>query len=101
MAQSRENDIAKQDEYALEILRLARDVISVRFRFFDVAIGRLKTTLKRGLGGVCTNGDELFFDPVFVLREYLDEPGCAVRIYLHMLLHCIFFHQFQYNKMNQ
>lgn len=101
MAQISENDIAKQDEYALEILRLARDVISVRFRFFDVAIGRLKTTLKRGLGGVCTNGDELFFDPVFVLREYLDEPGCAVRIYLHMLLHCIFFHQFQYNKVNQ
>lgn len=101
LVQNNDSKVAKQNEYASEILRLARDTISVRFRFFDVAVGRLKTTLKRGLGGVCTNGDELFFDPVFILRQYPDEPACAVRIYLHMLLHCIFFHQFQYDKLNK
>lgn len=101
LVQNNDSQVAKQNEYASEILRLARDTISVRFRFFDVAVGRLKTTLKRGLGGVCTNGDELFFDPVFILRQYPDEPACAVRIYLHMLLHCIFFHQFQYDKLNK
>jgi predicted metal-dependent peptidase len=94
-------ELEKQDRYAGELLRLAKDTITVRFRFFDAALGRLKTTLKRGLGGVATNGDEMFFDPVFILREYLEEPHVAVRAYLHMLLHCIFFHQFQYDKLNE
>jgi hypothetical protein len=96
-----ESEFKKQDKYALELLRLAKDTITVRFRFFDAALGRMKTTLKRGLGGVATNGDEMFFDPVFILREYLEEPHVAVRAYLHMLLHCIFFHQFQYDKLNE
>ncbi len=89
------------EAYANDLLRLARDTITVRFRFFDSAIAKLKTELEAGMGGVCTDGSTLIFDPAFLLREYAEEPGVAVRCYLHMLLHCIFYHQFQYDKLNE
>lgn len=91
----------KVEDLAGELLRLARDTITVRFRFFDGAIAKLATEFKNGMGGVYTDGDTLFFDPAFLLREYMEEPGVAVRCYLHMLLHCIFFHQFQYGRLKE
>lgn len=84
-----------------ELLGLARDTITVRFRFFDSAIARLKTELVYGMGGVYIDSSIMYFDPAFLLREYMSESGVAVRCYLHMLLHCIFFHQFQYNRLEE
>lgn len=84
-----------------ELLGLARDTITVRFRFFDSAIAKLKTELVYGMGGVYTDSAIMYFDPAFLLREYVSESGVAVRCYLHMLLHCIFFHQFQYNRLEE
>lgn len=95
------NLIADEDKIAMDLLLLARDTITVRFRFFDAALFRLNTSLRRGLGGISTDGESLFFDPQFILKAYLDEPNYAVRAYLHMLFHCIFLHQFQYDKLDE
>lgn len=77
-----------------ELISLARDVITVRFRFFDVALGRLKLMPRKGIGRVATEGDVCYYDPTFLLKEYMEEKGIVVRVYLHILLHSIFWHQF-------
>ena len=80
---------------AEELMKLARDTLTVRFRYFDVAISGLKCEEKPGLYGFATDGSRFYYDPVFLLLTYMDEPHIAVRAYLHVLLHCIFFHPFK------
>lgn len=91
----------KIEQYAAQLMKLARDSITVRFRFFDAALAGLKVENKAGLGGFAMDGNKLYYDSAFLLREYMEEPNIAVRAYLHMLLHCIFFHRFQYDKLNE
>jgi len=88
------------EEYAKKIMQLARDTITVKFRFFDQALSMLSLESKPGIGGFCTDGSHLYYDPASVLFTYMEEPNVAVRAYLHILLHCIFFHAFQYEKKN-
>lgn len=86
---------------AKEILQLARDNIVVNARFLDGALTKLKLKPDGVLGGIATNGRDLLYDPVFILKKYKEEPNYITRAYLHVLLHCIFFHSFQYDKLNK
>lgn len=90
----------KMEQYAAKIMALAKDMITVRFRFFDVALTKLTLQSKPGIGGFVTDGSHIYYDPVSLLLTYVDEPNVAVRAYLHMLMHCIFYHSFQYDKRN-
>ncbi len=90
----------KINQYAEQIMKLARDTITIRFRFFDRALTMLQLEPKDRIGGFATDGTHLYYDPAALLLTYLEEPNVAVRGYLHMLLHCIFFHSFQYEKRN-
>ena len=47
-----------------------------------------------------TNGAICYYDPVGVLKAYQKEPKAVARTLLHVLLHCIFFHQFQYDRLD-
>lgn len=91
----------EKNELALKLLRLAQDTITVRFRFLDTALAKINTELKSGIHGVAVCDDTMYFDPGFLLKAYLDEPQIAVRAYLHMLFHCIFVHQYKYQKVNK
>ena len=79
---------------AAELMKLARDTLTVRFRYFDVAISALPCEPMPGLYGFATDGQHFYYDPSFLLLTYMDEPHIAVRAYLHVLLHCIFYHPF-------
>lgn len=91
----------KIEKYAEKLLGLARDSITVKFRFFDVAIARIKTISKPGINGFSIQDSTFYYDPVFLLKEYIKEPNIAVRVYIHILMHCVFLHQFQYDKLNR
>ncbi len=82
-----------------QILRLSRDTILVNLRFLDVAISRLVPQAKADLKGVACNGVQVYYDPVYLLRRYKEESGYGVRLYLHILFHCIFYHSFQSHKL--
>lgn len=101
MNQEKRKRSAEVEAMADELLLLARDTVTVRFRFFDAAIGKLKIDYWKDLGGVGLTGEILHIDPAWLLKEYLNEPGIAVRIYMHVLMHLIFFHPFQYDKMKK
>lgn len=96
--QDRINEI---EQTAERLLALARDTITVRFRFFDRAIARIRTELRCGTGGIYSSGDTVYIDPEFLLRSYMEERTAAVRIYMHVLLHLVFLHQFAYDKLDE
>ncbi len=98
-----ENEMTKQqqmEQYAAKLMQLARDTITVRFRFFDNALTKLNPEAKMGIGGFATDGEHIYYDPASLLLTYMEEPNVAVRAYLHILMHCIFSHSFQYEKKN-
>ena len=77
---------------------LARDSITVQFRFFDTALLKYKLEAVKGLGGYVAEGEKLKYDPERLLKDYLDEPNIAFRLYLHVLFHSVFLHRFRFDK---
>lgn len=86
---------------ARQVLSLARDNILVSLRFFDVALTGLIWKEAPGNGVIATDGKVLQYDPVYILKEYEKEPKRVTRMLLHVLLHCIFYHNFQYDKVDR
>ncbi|MBQ9141499.1 MAG: hypothetical protein IJX63_06850 [Lachnospiraceae bacterium] len=86
---------------AKQVLSLARDNILVSMRFFDVALTGLVWKETGRTGQVATDGRTLQYDAVHILQEYEKEPQRVTRALLHVLLHCIFYHSFQYDKVDR
>lgn len=91
---------AKISSLAAQIMRLAHDDILMHLRFFDMALARLEIKERKGTGCMATDGQLCYYDPVYVLKCYREEPKLVTRTYLHMLLHCIFSHGFRYDKLD-
>lgn len=89
----------KINALAGRILKLAHDDILVHLRFFDRALAELHWKEKSHTGCFATDGKSCYYDPVFVLEAYREEPKTIARSYLHLLLHCIFSHSFQYGRL--
>lgn len=100
-AADREADFGKISSLAGQIMRLAHDDILMHLRFFDGAVARLKLQERPRTGCLATDGRILYYDPVYVLKVYQEEEKGIARLYLHILLHCVFFHGFQYDKLER
>ncbi len=85
---------------AAHIMQLAADSIMVNLRFLDLAASALKPEARPGLMGAATDLSKLYYDPIWLLKHYKKESSYALRLYLHVLFHCIFYHSFQYGKMD-
>lgn len=94
-----EMDTKKISALAKQIMSLAHDDILMHLRFFDMALAQMKYQERRGIGCLATDGATCFYDPVYVLKCYQEDTKYIARVYLHVLLHCIFFHSFQYDKL--
>ncbi|MBR4718740.1 MAG: hypothetical protein IKP31_00700 [Lachnospiraceae bacterium] len=70
-------------------------------RFMDVALGRLRTEEKTGLFGVATDGEHFYYDSPHLLRACLEDGNAVTRMLLHSLLHCVFNHSFNYDKLEE
>ena len=97
----KDNNTEKIELIARKVMDYARDSILVNMRFLDVAISALKAEQRRGLSGFASDGEKLYYDPVFLLKSYQEESAFAVRMYLHILFHLIFYHSFRYDKMDK
>ena len=86
---------------AEEILLLAHDGLLINMRFLDVALSKLKLECRQQTGAHLFDGTTLYYDPVRLLRQYKVSPNYAARLYLHTLLHCIFFHSSGTDKLNR
>ncbi len=90
----------KISSLAAQIMRLAHDELLMHLRFFDMALARLEVKERKAIGCMAADGRVCYYDPVYVLKCYQEEPKLVTRTYLHMLLHCIFFHGFRYDKLD-
>ncbi|MBQ9277564.1 MAG: hypothetical protein IJ224_02910 [Lachnospiraceae bacterium] len=89
------------NEYAYKLMELAKDNILIRYRFFDIALSHLKPVSETGAGCFYQKADSFYYDPVYLLRRYMDEEHIAVRTYMHILLHNILMHNFNINKLDK
>ncbi len=91
----------KREKLAEDILLLARDTIVVQFRFLDAAVNKMTLVSRPGINGVMTDGRAFYYDAAYLLDAYKKEAASAARMYLHLLLHCIFSHWFGYGKLEE
>ena len=100
MTAMNEQQLEKRNKLAGDVLRLSRNTLLVNLRFLDMALSRLKP-VATDLTTLCTDGEYLAYDPMFILRRYKQEKEVPVRDYLHVVFHCVFRHMYIHSLMNQ
>ena len=75
-----------------EIFTQVRTTIVLNMRFMDMAVFRLKPAAAPVT--LATDGEHLYYHPVWLLKRYRGEANAVTRDYLHVLLHCVFRHPF-------
>lgn len=86
---------------AKKIWRLSRDSLLIHLRFLDAALSGLRLQDKAGSGKIYCDGAVIYYDPTAVIRLYKKNPNNVTRLYLHILLHCIFNHSYKYSRVEQ
>lgn len=86
---------------AKEVIRLAHDGILINMRFLDVALSKLRLEENEQTGAFCFDGSTLYYDPRLLLSKYQTQPHFMARLYLHVLMHCIFYHGFQTDRLER
>lgn len=90
----------KAKPLAGKVMSFARDNILVNMRFLDVALSALAVEPEKESGCFACNGTKIYYDPVFLLKRYKEEPAFVLRMYLHILFHMIFYHSFRFDKLD-
>lgn len=80
------------DQLAQDVLRLSRNTLLVNLRFLDAALSQF--TYRPAPGLLATDGQRIYYDARALLLGYRQEKERPVRDYLHMVLHCVFRHNF-------
>ena len=80
------------DQLARDVLRLSRNTLLVNLRFLDAALSQFIYYPAPGL--LATDGQRIYYDARALLQGYRREKERPVRDYLHMVLHCVFRHNF-------
>ena len=80
------------DQLAQDVLRLSRNTLLVNLRFLDAALSQF--TYHPAPGLLATDGQRIYYDARALLQGYRLEKERPVRDYLHMVLHCVFRHNF-------
>lgn len=94
-----EIDAKKATALSNQILQLAHDDLMMHLRFLDTALARFPWRERPGIDCMATDGSVCYYDAVYLLKAYRADAKLIARIYLHMLLHCVFVHSFQYGKL--
>lgn len=95
MTGTREEEIL---EIAGEIIRDAQNNVIMNLRFLGPAMAALKWEPRIGTACIACNGAVVFYDPALVIRRFRSEPNSIIRLYLHVLFHFIFRHEYEYDK---
>ncbi|NCC16008.1 MAG: metallopeptidase [Clostridia bacterium] len=76
------------------ILNASRNELYLSLRFLDIALSGLRYEMNLSSLYVGTDGEKVLFNPRYLIERYQCDPVLVNRLYLHMLLHCIFRHPF-------
>ena len=82
------------ESVGLRVLDASRTELYIDMRFMGAALSALTCEMDLSTTSVGTDAVSIRFNPAYVLRLFLEEPGKLNRTYLHMILHCIFRHMY-------
>lgn len=87
---------AHQDliDFGNRILNEARTELYIHLRFMARALDSLGYTMDLATQFMGTDARTIHYNPNFVFALFLESPQKLDRLYLHILLHCIFRHMF-------
>ena len=93
-----ENETASRSEQlrqmGVQVLDAARTELYMDMRFMGAALNSLSYEMDLSTTRVGTDAVSIRFNPSYILRLFVEEPGKLNRTYIHMLLHCIFRHMY-------
>ena len=82
------------EEGGKKVLAVSRTELYMEMRFMGPALSSLSYEMDLSTALVGTDAVSIRFNPSYVLRLFVEEPGRLNRTYVHMLLHCIFRHMY-------
>ncbi len=85
-------------EGGLRVLDAARTELYIDMRFMGAALSSLSYEMDLSTTTVGTDAVSIRFNPTYILKLFVEEPGKLNRTYVHMLLHCIFRHMYTSSK---
>ena len=80
------------------ILGMIRNELQLSMRFLAPALGSLDFVMDLSTGTAGTDARAIRFNPNYLFRVFLDRPYRLDRLYLHMLVHCLFRHMFAFTE---
>ena len=81
-----------------KIWSLSRTELYLEMPFLGAALDSLEIYMDRSVRTVGTDAFSIRYQPVWLTQEYLAHPYRINRVYLHMLLHCVFRHMFSADR---
>ena len=87
MSQTRE----KLEEMGFRILDAVRTELLLSMRFMAPALNSLGFKMDLATSYAGTDAAYIRFNPGFLLQTYVERPRIMNRMYVHMLVHCLFF----------
>lgn len=84
-----------------KILSASRNELYLSMRFLDVALSMLPYEMNLSSLYVGTDGIKILFNPRYLIQRYLSDRVLVNRLYLHMLLHCLFRHPFHQGERDE
>ena len=91
---TRERQIREQEYVDLcgRILSDARTELYLHMRFLDISLGSLRFEADWTMEQAGTDGYRILYNPEYLCRLYRQGRARVCRLYLHMVLHCLFSH---------
>ena len=84
--------VEKISKLAKDVLSIARNTLVINLRFMDKAISMLDMHESFLLKEAAVNGKDIVYNPIYILKSFSKERECVPRMYLHMILHCVYQH---------
>ncbi len=81
-----------------QVLEASRTELYIAMRFMGAALGSLSYEMDLSTATVGTDAVAIRFNPSYVCKLFLENPGKLNRTYMHMILHCIFRHMYTSEK---
>ena len=88
------SNMDRQELLGKRILQNCRNELYLDFPYLDGAFASLEYEADNSIITIGTDGEKIYFNPVFLLKQYVEDPAAVRRGYLHMLLHCLYLHIF-------
>ena len=86
------------DAMGKKILGTVRNELQVSMRFMAPALSSLGFVMDLSTKTAGTDASFIRFNPSYLFQVFLDRPYRLDRLYMHMLVHCLFRHMFSMNE---